>query len=178
MPPRKLQHPAIEHLSVTPEILRLVMTGVTEEQARRKPTPDRWSIAEVLEHLSHVEAHGFRHRLDRMLAAKTADMPELEPYDQEEYAAQGAYSDRDAEESLAHWEEQRDNNVEVLRALDSSALMRQGRHTKAGIVTVGDLIHQWAFHDLGHVRQIAELVRMEMYYPGLGPFSMYYSAPA
>jgi hypothetical protein len=31
-------------------------------------------------------------------------------------------------------------------------------------------LHEWALHDLGHVRQLAELVRSQLYYPELGPF--------
>lgn len=165
-------HPAIEHLALTPEILRLILTGVTEDQAQRKPSPDRWSIAEVLEHLSHVEGHSFRLRLTRMLKENT---PDLDPYDEKEYAALGAYSNRDAEESLAHWEEQRDDNVELLRELPPSAFKREGRHAQAGIVTIANMISQWASHDLGHVQQIAELVRSQLYLPEIGPFRMFYT---
>ncbi len=107
----------------------------------------------------------------------TEDTPELEPYDEKEYAAQGAYSNRDAEESLAHWEEQREDNVEFLRSLHLSVFSRKGRHAEAGIVTLENLLNQWACHDLGHVRQITELVRMEMYFSGVGPFQMFYAPP-
>ena len=31
------------------------------------------------------------------------------------------------------------------------------------------MLHEWALHDLGHVRQIAELVRARKYLPGAGP---------
>ncbi|MEP6715552.1 MAG: DinB family protein [Terriglobia bacterium] len=165
-------HPAIEHLALTPDILRLLLTGVTEEMAQSKPAPGRWSIAEVLEHLSHVEGHGFRLRLTRMLEE---DTPELDPYDEKAYDALGAYSNRDAEESLAHWEEQREDNVELLRALPPTAFKREGRHMQAGVVTIENVIGQWAFHDLGHIRQITELVRSQMYLPAIGPFRMFYT---
>src|ERR1700712_4534787 len=60
MPPQELEHPALDQLAATPEILRILMASVTDEIALTKPAPDRWSIAEVLEHLSHVEGHMFR----------------------------------------------------------------------------------------------------------------------
>src|SRR6266700_1197008 len=163
----KLEHPAIDHLAATPELLRLLMGGVSDEDAQWKPAPDRWSIAEVLEHLSHLEGRCFRGRFDRMIAESE---PEVEPYDTDQYAAAGAYSNREAEESFAHWEEQRDDNVEFLRGLDSSVLERTARHPILGTITACELLHEWAFHDLGHVRQITELVRARMYYPKLGPF--------
>ena len=30
------------------------------------------------------------------------------------------------------------------------------------------MLHEWALHDLGHIRQIAELVRARKYLPGAG----------
>jgi DinB superfamily len=164
---QKLEHPALDHLAATPDIFRALLTGVTPGQACWKPMPDRFSIAELLEHLSHIEAHCFRIRFDETLAA---DNPEFEPYDQNAYYAQGAYSNRDAEDSLAHWEEQRDDNLEFLRGLDPKVLSRTARHTVLGPFTLENLLHEWALHDLGHVRQLAELVRSQLYYPELGPF--------
>ena len=44
------------------------MTELTDEDARWKPAPDRFSVAEVLAHLSHSEGHCYRMRLDRFLS--------------------------------------------------------------------------------------------------------------
>ena len=49
--------PAVGQLEATPEILRGLMRELTEEDARWKPAPDRFSVAEVLAHLSHSEGH-------------------------------------------------------------------------------------------------------------------------
>ena len=58
--------PAVGQLEATPEILRALMRELTEEDARWKPAPDRFSVAEVLAHLSHSEGHCYRLRLDRL----------------------------------------------------------------------------------------------------------------
>ncbi len=163
--------PGLTQLENTPEMLRLLMDGLTPEQGNWKPAPDRWSIAEVIEHLSHVEGHGFRARVDLMISE---DRPVLNEYNQEEFAAAGQYSGRELEDSFDHWEDQRESNVEHLRALDDAVAKRQGQHEKFGIITVGDLLNEWAFHDLGHVRQIAELVRAQRYFPHMGEFRTIY----
>ena len=165
MPRARLNHPALSQIATTPEILRLLMANVSEEQSSWAPAPGRFSIAEVLEHLSHVEGHCFRHRLEKILAE---DDPEVEPYDQNAFYAQGTYSGRDAEESFAHFEEQRDDNVVLLSTLDPDSLKRTARHAAIGSITLDNLLHEWAFHDLAHVRQITELVRAQVYYPNLG----------
>lgn len=161
----------VEKVEATPSILRALLAGITPEQAQWKPAQDRFSIAEVLEHLSHVEAHCFRARVEKMTREPE---PDLEPYDQEAYAAAGQYSGRDAEDSFDHFEEQREDNVEFLRTLTVGQLQRSGRHPVLGAITVEQMLNEWAFHDLGHVRQIAELVRAIQYYPGLGPFQGQY----
>src|SRR5436190_22725580 len=48
---------------------------VDEEDARWKPAEDRFSVAEVLSHLSHSEWHRYRARMDRFLSEQ---MPEFE----------------------------------------------------------------------------------------------------
>jgi hypothetical protein len=172
MPRARLNHPALSQIATTPEILRLLMANVSEEQSSWAPAPGRFSIAEVLEHLSHVEGHCFRHRLEKILAEHN---PEVEPYDQNAFYAQGMYSGRDAEESFAHFEEQRDDNVVLLSTLDPDSLKRTARHAAIGSITLDNMLHEWAFHDLAHVRQITELVRAQVYYPNLGPAKEQYS---
>jgi hypothetical protein len=172
MAPKKLEHSAIDHLAATPDIYRALLTGVSDRQAYWKPTPERFSIAELIEHLSHIEAHYFRHHADQILASSN---PEILSYDQNAFYKLGTYSNRDAEESLAHWEEQRDDNVELLQGLEPGQLSRTGRHTEVGEFTLGHLLNEWALHDLGHIRQLAELVRAQLYYPEIGPFQPQYS---
>src|SRR4029434_2081573 len=93
--------PCLDILESTPEILRRLMAGVTAADARWKPAPDRFSIAEVLAHLSHSEGHCYRMRVDRFLAE---ERPEFEPDDAQMYL--DLYRNRDAEEEFAHFKEQ------------------------------------------------------------------------
>ena len=171
MPPHDLEHPCLDQLAATPEILRILMANVSDDIAVLKPAPDRWSIAEVLEHLSHVEGHVFRARLAQILAQDGLD---VEPYDEKVLDAQGAYSGNDPEESFAHWEEQREEAVALIRSLDATKLTRAGVHPTLGRFTVENLLNAWVCHDLGHVRQIAELVRAQTYVRNTGPFQAHY----
>lgn len=163
--------PGLAQLETTPKILRLLFEGLSPDEAEWKPSPKRWSIAEVVEHLSHTEAHGFRSRIDRMVEET---VPELEDYDQEKFYAAGQYSGRNIEDSFDHWEDQRETNLEYLRSLPDSVSAREGRHARLGTITIGDLLNEWAFHDLGHVRQIIELIRARRYYPQIGVYQSLY----
>jgi hypothetical protein len=59
--------------------------------------------------------------------------------------------------------------VELLRTLPDEAGRRVALHKAAGQITLANMLHEWAMHDLGHVRQIAELVRARKDLAGAGP---------
>ena len=156
--------PCLDLLEATPAILRGLMTEISEEDARWKPAEDRFSIAEVLAHLSHSEGHCYRARVDKFLAE---EMPELEPDDAQMHLE--LYRNADPEEDFGHFEDQRETNLELLRGLPAEAGRRKAKHLAAGEITLSNMLHEWALHDLGHIRQIAELVRARKYLAGAGP---------
>jgi len=39
---------------------------------------------------------------------------------------------------------------------------------EAGEITLSQMLHEWALHDIGHIRQVAELVRARKYLAGAG----------
>jgi hypothetical protein len=161
--------PCLELLDSTPIILRGLMSELTEEDARWKPAEDRFSIAEVLAHLSHSEVHCYRMRLDRFLGEED---PEFEPDDAQMYL--DLYRDADPEDAFDRFEEQREKNVDFLRELPESAGARRAIHKEYGEITLSQMLHEWALHDLGHVRQIAELVRARKYLDGAGSMGRAY----
>lgn len=161
--------PCLDTLEATPEILRCLMTGVTHADARWKPAPERFSIAEVLAHLSHSESHCYRMRLDRFLSEQR---PQFESDDAQLYL--DLYRDADPEDAFRHFEEQRKINIEFMRGLPGSDGSRIALHKEAGEIPVAQMLHEWAMHDLGHIRQIAELVRARKYLAGAGPLGAAY----
>jgi hypothetical protein len=55
-----------------------------------------------------------------------------------------------------------------LRTLPRSAGERRARHHEAGEITLQQMLHEWAMHNLGHIRQIAELVRARKHLQAAG----------
>jgi hypothetical protein len=161
--------PCLELLDATPDVLRGLMSELSEEDARWKPADDRFSVAEVLAHLSHSEGHCYRMRLDRFLSE---ERPEFEPDDAQMYL--DLYRNADPEDAFDHFEEQRESNVDYLRELPASAGERRAIHKEYGEITLSQMLHEWALHDLGHIRQIAELVRARRYLGGAGPMGRGY----
>lgn len=155
--------PCLDILDATSQILRGLMCELSDEDARWKPAPDRFSVAEVLAHLSHSEWNCYRMRLDRFL---DEDRPEFEPDDASMYYDR--YRNADPEDEFDHFEEQRETNLEFLRMLQASDGERVAVHRTAGEITLNNMLHEWAMHDLGHIRQVAELVRARKHLAGAG----------
>jgi hypothetical protein len=159
----------LDLLETTPAILRGLMCELSDEDARWKPAPERFSVAEVLAHLSHSEGDCYRARLDRFMAE---DLPEFESDDASNY--HDLYRDADPEDSFDHFEEQRETNVELLRTQPHSAGELRAIHKQAGEITLAQMLHEWAMHDLGHIRQVAELVRARKHFAAAGPLGREY----
>lgn len=62
----------------------------------------------------------------------------------------------------------------LMSELTDDAGGRVALHREAGEITLNQMLHEWALHDLGHIRQIAELVRARKYLQGAGPLGSSY----
>jgi len=149
-----LELDCLDQLEATPAILRGLMCDLSVEDTEWKPAPDRFSVAEVLAHLSHSEGHCYRARVDRFVSE---ELPELEADDAQVHL--DLYRNANAEDAFDCFEQQRETNLKYLRTLPRSAGERRARHPEAGEISLQQMLHEWTLHDLGNIRKIAELVR-------------------
>jgi len=163
--------PGIALMEQTPIIIEKILLDVPDSTLAWKPAKDRWSINEVLAHLSDLDS--FFCERTRRIAQE--DNPMLPGYDQNAVYTTGKYSKGVGREDLKKFCHERDRSLSFLRYLPSTAVSRSGKHEKLGTITVGQLMNEWAFHDLGHIRQISELLRARAFFPNIGPFQQYYS---
>jgi hypothetical protein len=160
---------ALHVLEQTPGVLRSLLSAATEEDWNWQPASDRWSIAMVLAHLHDVEGAGFRSRFRAML---DSDTPFLPSYDQLALFRNGASFDGLAE--FAAFERERRITLDMLKQLPPETAVRTGHHQDLGEISVAELLSEFAFHDLGHIRQVAEVYRSHAFYPRMGGFRNYY----
>jgi len=159
----------LELLEKTPVLLETMLGGLSPDLLQWKPALDRWSISEVLHHLSHIEPV-FADRVRRMI---TEDKPSLMRYTQPHLSDPSFYASGLAAEHLAHLTDARRDIVGFIKTAPASAATRSGHHSELGTITVSNMLHEWASHDLGHIRQIAELYRARAFHPHAGPFQQY-----
>lgn len=143
----------IELLKAHAEALRGLIAGTPIEQARWKPTPESWSILEVVNHLYDEEREDFRLRLDYCLNHPGEAWPPIDP---QGWVTQRDYNGRDLERSLRNFLEERQRSLVWLAAL-KQVDWQAVQTAPFGEIRTGDLLAAWAAHDILHMRQLVEL---------------------
>jgi hypothetical protein len=161
--------PAVSLLEKTPVLLETMLRDMPADLLQWRPAPDRWSISEVLAHCADIE-ETYSERVRRILEE---DSPALQRYQEPGPSDARAYSRGSAAEHLSRLLALRRDSLALLSHLPTSAGARTGRHSELGVITLSQMLNEWASHDLGHVRQIAELYRAKAFYPHAGPFQKY-----
>ncbi len=81
-------------------VVTALSADLDDVQARWKPSPDDWSILEVVNHLYDEEREDFRTRLDIILHRPDDTWPPIHP---SAWAVERRYNERDPEESLENF---------------------------------------------------------------------------
>ena len=137
------------------EIVRQLVAGVSQAEARFKPTPETWSILEVVCHLYDEEREDFRPRLDIALHRPEEKWPKIDPAG---WVTTRKYNDRDLGQTLDGLLTERESSLTWLHGL--SAPNWDAKYAAPfGPIKAGDLLASWVAHDNLHTRQLVELRR-------------------
>src|SRR5258708_24236181 len=132
--------PAISLLEKTPVLFETMLRDLSGELLHWKPAADRWSISEVLAHLSDLE-HVYAERALRIVAE---DSPNLQKYDQTGASARGDYSRGSAGGPLAHFTRTRPSTPSLFKGLPSSARAATPRPSQLRTITPAPHPHEYA----------------------------------
>ncbi len=158
---------ALKQLEATPQIVQALINSLSERQAALKPSPTSFSVAETITHLLHVEKHCYESRIAKILAQ---DAPPIPEYDVKHYEAAGAYTGMTVAAAMNDFRHARSENLATLKRLAADQFSRAGIHETVGRFTLGEMVNEWAAHDLGHIRQVANIMRDVRHIPAMGPF--------
>jgi DinB superfamily len=152
-------------LSTTPARWLSLTETLSPNLLARTPAPEEWSALECLYHLLDTE-NIFPVRMRAILAGQpiVAFDPDTE----------GTKNTDLTPQQLAHeFASLRQANLEELEYVTIQDLSRTAEHAELGTVTLGDLLHEWAAHDLTHTVQ-AERALMQPFIIGSGPWRSYF----
>lgn len=129
-----------------------LLKTISEEKSLKRYAPDKWSIKEVVGHLSDNE----RIFTYRALRFARNDKNALPGYESDDYITYGDFDKRDWQGLIKEFETVRGATVALFKSLDETAWTRQGVANNDSI-SVRALAYITAGHELHHVKLIKEL---------------------
>ena len=140
----------LERFRRGPELVASALTGAAGSEVDYRPAPDKWSVRQIVAHLSDSELVAAE-RFRRMLAEEE---PPIAGYDEKKWAENLDYARRKPSQSLEMFRRLRQENYELLKELPEAAFARKGIHSERGPMTVLDWLVIYARHAEKHTEQI------------------------
>jgi hypothetical protein len=140
----------LDQLAAFPAALKAQLQGLSDAALRFQPTPDDWSIVEIVGHLTEVDAI-WPGRVSQMMST---DNPQLSRADNA-VVRQRDYQNKQLNFLLITLAERRAQFIEMLRVINPSQRTRTGQHPTYGQIDVAGAAAALADHDRIHREQIA-----------------------
>jgi hypothetical protein len=140
--------------AATAKKIKTLLKGKPATKLRKRPGPDKWSVAEITTHLLDAEIVG-GYRMRMILGAPGGPIP---AFDQNAWVLSGHYDKRDAHQSLGHFTAMREANLALLKTLTPEQWKHYGMHPERGQETIEHMAVMFAGHDLNHIKQIENIV--------------------
>jgi uncharacterized damage-inducible protein DinB len=140
--------------SATNKKMARLIKGVSTAKLRKRPAPDKWSVAEILAHLADVEiVIGWR-----MRSVLGAPGTPVQAYDQNAWVIAGHYEKRDPRKSVELHSVMREANLALLKSLSPEQWKHFGQHAERGQESIEHIVRMVAGHDINHLGQIERIL--------------------
>jgi DinB family protein len=140
--------------SATPKKLARLIKGISPAKLRKRPAPEKWSVAEILAHLADVEiVIGWR-----MRSILGNPGTPVQAYNQNAWVIAGHYEKRNPAKSIELQRTLREANLALLKSLSPDQWKHFGQHAERGQESIELIVRMVAGHDLNHIRQIERIV--------------------
>lgn len=152
-----------QELHYSTEMIRSLISGISQDEAKIKPNPEVWSILEVICHLYDEEREDFREHLDFILSTSLKaglhhQNEEWHVIDPQGWIAERRYNEQDFVEMQENFFAERAKSLDWLLGL-SNADLETTYTSEYGSMKAGDMLASWVAHDNLHIRQLVELRR-------------------
>ena len=155
-------------LETTPQRWLQLASMLSPELLQWKPSPKEWSAYDCLRHIVDTERSVFPARVGYLLRGE--DFPAYHPGEE----GRGATGNPTPVELAGDFARLRAESMVLLSKVGADDLSRTARHQELGMVTLGEMIHEWAGHDLMHTVQ-GERAILQPFIGGSGPWKRYFS---
>jgi hypothetical protein len=140
--------------SNTAKKLARLIKGATPAKLRKRPAPQKWSVAEILAHLADAEIV-VSWRIRSILGAPGTP---IQAFDQDAWVAAGHCGKRDARKSLEQFRVLRETNLTLYKMLAPEQWKHHGRHAERGEESIERIVQMIAGHDINHLEQVERIL--------------------
>jgi len=144
----------VKSQAVAPAKLAKLLKGVSPARARKRPAPEKWSIAEIVAHLADTELVG-GYRIRAILGAPGS---QIVGFDQDVWVTALHYDKRNLRASFAQYRALREANLALVKSLTPEQWKQHGVHNERGVETIETIVRMFAGHDLNHFQQIEHIL--------------------
>ncbi|MFZ0637007.1 MAG: DinB family protein [Candidatus Acidiferrales bacterium] len=138
----------------TPKKIAKLIKGVPRAKLGKRPAPGKWSVTEILAHLSDAELVG-GYRMRTILGAPGGP---IAAFDQDKWADAESYAKWDPHASLEVYRMLREANLRLLKLLKPEQWKHFGMHSERGEESIERIVKMFAGHDLNHLSQIEAIL--------------------
>jgi DinB superfamily len=147
------RHDLIATMRHLPAAVEAAVKGLTDAQLNTPYREGGWTARQVVHHLADSHLNGFV----RMKLMLTEVGPVLKPYDQDAWAILPDTAETPIESSMSILRGLHDRWVALLEHLPEASWGRSAFHPEVGVVTLADLLADYARHGEKHVGQVMKL---------------------
>jgi len=139
-------------LEATADRLARVVQGKSSDILHRRPSPERWSVAEIVMHLAEAELV-IAYRVRIILEKNGVPIP---AFDQDVWARR--YRDAQIKPALEMHRGLRQANLALYRSFSPEQWEQYGMHSERGKESIRKIVNLAAGNDLNHMKQIEEIL--------------------
>jgi len=128
-----------------------IISEIPEEKLNYRYAPGKWTIKDILVHLSDAE----RIFVYRALRFSRGDETPLPGFEESEYAVFAKANERDIEDIMREYSLVRESSIAFIESLDEEALNRKGNSNKypVSVILLVNLIYGHHKHHINFIRE-------------------------
>jgi len=150
-----LHRTTLDRLKNQHEVVEVLISGLSEEELRFHPIPEKWSVKENIAHLTCYQPRVIS-RINKILMENN---PSFEAYIPDEDPEFSKFFSISIEELLSHLKEKRAEIINLISNLTDEQLNRTGSHSKFGKMNIIEWTEFFLLHEAHHLHTIFKLIR-------------------
>lgn len=155
-PSFKNQDAILAILTSTPAVLQSLVSGLSQAEWKREPSPEDWAMIEIIAHLRDTEREVHHAQLFTLISESQPFVPRP---DAAVWAKQRRYLDDDGQQAIADFTAARKQTLRDLREVGPEVWNRPARHAIFGPTNFMEVVGFMADHDRLHIQQALQRLR-------------------